>query len=709
LLSTGNLGFYSYAAAAVGFVLLAAWILIGNRGRPAKLIASACLVSAAWAVCASLASSNLVLNAILLAVFEPLHTAAWIVTLIYLPVAAEPSRTNEHSITPGDLANFRRLALVIGSALLTISIASDFLLLGERLSFASKIAMSVFGLVAVEQLFRNTPFEARWSIKMLCIALFALFSFDIVMYSDALLFGKLKFPWWITRGFAALSIIPLIALTMGRSKTWGVGLAVSRSVAFHSAALLVSGTYLLILSLGAYWVSTVGGGWGEVLQTTVAFLALLSLVIILLSSQVRAWLRVTVYKNFFRLRYDYREEWLKFTRGMAPGDNDHSTAERSLKSLADLVQANRAALYLRSEDNTYVLAVRKGTLAQGEIDPPMQLQHSDSLVQFLTNQDWVISASEYALRPQAYAGLSLPTWCSATTDQIIIAPLRLDKGLLGIAILRDLRVPLEVDWEVRDILKAMGRQAASYLAQEEAVKALLVARQFESFNRMSAFVVHDLKNLVAQLSLMLANADKHKHNPEFQEDMLGTVQNVVDRMRGLLLQLRAGTKPIEAPTLVNLAEAVRGALRSKPGLKVVPRVTFEEPDTLFVRAHQDRLERVIGHLVQNASEAISADGRIEVFTRRTGDEAQLEVSDNGKGMTQEFISLQLFKPFESTKALGMGIGAFESREYIRELGGRLEVHSTEGSGTQFTIHLEQDQSQYGSNGGHADNGTNGER
>jgi putative PEP-CTERM system histidine kinase len=644
-----------------------------------------------WAATASLASTKSTLNPVVLAIAEPMHTIIWIAVLLYLPARSEADHSAEST-----WGRMRSKAWILLSVLLTVSLAADFLLLGERVSFASKIALSVFGLVCVEQLFRNTPNEQRWSIKLLCVALIALFSFDVVMYSDALLFGRLKYPWWIARGFAAAAIIVLIFVSVNRVKTWGIGLAVSRSVAFHSAALLVSGAYLIIISLGAYWVGQVGGGWGEVLQTMVAFLALVSLAIVLFSSQVRGRLRVTVYKNFFKLRYDYREEWLKFSRVMTPAvnlnDQHASTAERATQALADLVQANRAALYLRSDESDYVLVVKRGAEDKNALLMPSRMTNADSLVKYLLNQDWVISAQEFASRPELYKGLHLPAWCASPNETVIIAPLRLESGLIGIAILRDLRVPLEVDWEVRDILKAMGRQAASYLAQEEAVKALLVARQFESFSRMSAFVVHDLKNLVAQLSLMLANADKHKHNPEFQDDMISTVQNVLDRMRGLLLQLRAGTKPIEQPTAINVDAAVRGALAAKPGLRVTPQIESHEPENLWVKAHGDRLERVIGHLIQNASEAIDIRGKIEIKAQCQDKEVTLQVKDNGKGMSQEFISLQLFKPFESTKAHGMGIGAFESREYIREIGGRLEVQSSEGEGTSFLIRLPLDES-----------------
>jgi len=250
------------------------------------------------------------------------------------------------------------------------------------------------------------------------------------------------------------------------------------------------------------------------------------------------------------------------------------------------------------------------------------------------------------------------------------------------------RVPMTIDWEVRDILKAAGRQIAGTLAVRQAVEKLLQTRQFDSFARMSAFVVHDLKNLVAQLSLLLKNAARHRDKPEFQQDMLETVENVLDRMQGLLMQLRVGTRPIEPPAPLPLGEALRSALATKKGHRLEPMFAIDESlDRAEVLAHRDRFERVVGHLVQNAIEATPVGGSVAVRARLDGSDAVVEVADTGRGMSRTFVETRLFRPFVSTKEHGMGIGAFESREYLREIGGSLAVQSEEGRGTTFTIRL----------------------
>jgi putative PEP-CTERM system histidine kinase len=234
-------------------------------------------------------------------------------------------------------------------------------------------------------------------------------------------------------------------------------------------------------------------------------------------------------------------------------------------------------------------------------------------------------------------------------------------------------------------LRTAGRQAASYLAQMQSTEALLDARKFDAFNRMSAFVVHDLKNIVTQLSLMLRNAERHRDNPEFQKDMMETIQHSVERMRQLMLQLREGATPPGSPIGVDLGRIVERVAEAK-ALADRP-VETHVAERLMTRGHEERMERVIGHLVQNAIDACGSSGRVWVRLERESGLARIEVGDTGHGMSPEFIRERLFKPFQTTKAAGMGIGAYESFQYIRELGGKVDVESAVGAGTRVTLLL----------------------
>jgi putative PEP-CTERM system histidine kinase len=202
---------------------------------------------------------------------------------------------------------------------------------------------------------------------------------------------------------------------------------------------------------------------------------------------------------------------------------------------------------------------------------------------------------------------------------------------------------------------------------------------------MSAFVVHDLKNIVTQLSLMLKNAERHRDNPEFQADMLTTVENSLEKMRQMMLQLREGERPVGRSSGVDLhgvVARIAQATRQRGRTLEVSGV-----DQLATRGHEQRLERVIGHVVQNALDATPESGRVWVKLQQSAGRALVEVGDTGAGMSPEFIQSRLFRPFNSTKSSGMGIGSYESFQYVKELGGSIEVKSELGEGTVVRLLL----------------------
>jgi putative PEP-CTERM system histidine kinase len=257
--------------------------------------------------------------------------------------------------------------------------------------------------------------------------------------------------------------------------------------------------------------------------------------------------------------------------------------------------------------------------------------------------------------------------------------------LIGFVVLASARTRVEVNWEVNDLLKTAGQQAASFLAQMQATEALLEVRKFDAFNRMSAFVVHDLKNIVTQLSLMMKNAKRLGDNPEFQQDMLITVENSLERMRQLMLQLREGATPPGAAFGVNLGSIVGRIEAVALGRGRVLEVQMG--DVVLARGHEERLERIIGHVVQNAFDATDPSGRVCLTLDRVGGQARVMVGDTGQGMSSEFMRDRLFKPFQTTKQSGMGIGAYESFQYVQELGGKIDVVSAVGAGTTVTLLL----------------------
>jgi putative PEP-CTERM system histidine kinase len=420
----------------------------------------------------------------------------------------------------------------------------------------------------------------------------------------------------------------------------------------------------------------------------VAFLfgALVLLFLVWFSRRLRSWLRVFISKHFFSYNYDYREEWLRFTRTLS--DGRHGLGERTIQAVADLVESPGGALWVSKESGNCELLVHWNMpLARG-VEPL-----NSAFCHFLESKHWVIDLQDYSLHPERYSKLVIPQWLSAIPKARLVIPLIHYGRLFGFVVLVQPRSRIKLNWEVNDLLKIAGCQAASHLAQQEADNSLMVARQFASFNRMSTFVVHDLKNLVTQLALLLSNADEHKSKPEFQKDMVETLEHSVHKMTGLLekihecsRKLRSGEPMNEESTslpmdkLLHHAVVAHSAAKPKPELEILD-------GSLEVQANWTRLERVIGHLIQNAIEATPRDGQVLVRLSRQEDNAIVEVQDTGHGMSEEFIRERLFKPFDSTKSAGMGIGVFEIREYVNELEGQLEVASQPSNGTTFRVIL----------------------
>lgn len=674
----------SYGLAALIFAGFAVQFALGWRGGVrASVLVGAAVTSTLWA--------GSVLAVLIFPVpelwwlarlLDAIRLGAWLVFLLILLKALRSADAGANG--PGSPAQLATVlgVLLPGGALLPQSppwlgaLAEGW----GVMAFAALLCTSVLGLVLCEQLYRRTPEKGRWAIKPLAIGLSGMFAFDLLTYSSAVLFRHIDPAMWATRGIAHALVMLFVALATKRNAEWTIDWHVSRGVVFHSTALFVAGGYLLIVAGAGYWVRYFGGGWGETLQIAFVFAALLCLGALALSGSLRAWLKVFISKHFFSFRYEYRGEWLGFTRALgtpAPGVNLY---EQVVNALADLVESEGGAIWLE-RDGAFRQTARVNLPRIREAETA-----SGSLAVFLRGSGWIIRMDEAIALPDRYPQLKLPGWLANLKEAWLVIPLSSGAELIGFVVLARPRAPIDVNWEVFDLLKTASRQAASYLAHMRANEALVEAEKFDAFNRMSAFVVHDLKNLIAQLALLLKNAERHRDNPEFQRDMLETIQHVVGRMNHLMLQLRTGTTPIEKPRPVELRELIERVAKTKEVHRAS--ISVEPGSSLRAIAHEDRIERVLGHIVQNAIEATQENhGRIRLRAFPDDSYAVVEIVDDGVGMTEEFVREQLFRPYQTTKLQGMGIGMYESSQYINGIGGRITVDSSPVGGTRFQVFL----------------------
>ena len=673
----------SYLTTAFAFFFLSVLLLTSWRGRLYGMILTiACLLSATWAASIVININSTVSINTSTKILEILRSAGWSIFLIALigPFHQKTANAFFPKIRPSIIVIALIYLLLIGHTLFFSH--NDSLVSGipspTLAGSIGSVIIAIIGILLVEQFYRNTPVEKRWGIKFICLGIGAIFVYDFYLYSDALLFRHINHELWNARGIINTLVVPFIAISAARNPHWAVGISVSRQVIFYSATMFGTAAYLLIMAGAGYYLRFSGGSWGIVLQMSFLFGAILLLFGILFSGTIRSWLRVFISKHFYSYNYDYREEWLRFTATLS--ENKGELKGRVIQSLAQLLESPGGSIWIRHECGQYLPAHHLNMPAVKE------MEHSDSaLCAFLEKKEWVIDLNEYHKNPKLYDPLIVPEWLRNLPDIRFIVPLMLHDKLFGFVALIKPRSTIKFDWEIHDLLKIAGKQAASYLAQEEASRALMIARQFESFNRMSTFVVHDLKNLIFQLSLLMSNAEKHKNNPEFQEDMVQTVNLSIGKMKRLLEKL-SNSNTQDQNDLLSLNRLLEKIINSKSIFE--PRPVFETPsEELFVSADKTRLTRVISHIIQNAIEATPKTGSVKIRLYGKETQAVIEVADTGHGMSEEFVQNRLFKPFESTKSAGMGIGVFESREYIHELGGKLEVNTQAKAGTTFYIYL----------------------
>lgn len=679
--------YYCYLAAFWAYLGLSLLLVAGWRGHAVgRWLIAACATMALWAGVVAAQERYGLFPIALVWTLEAAHSVVWLIFFWKLLC-----RDDGKGEGPSRSVFIYRWGQAIAVALLAYIWLSPRLqqdyphLFRPVYQLFGHVGLVVIGLVLVEQIYRNTRIDERWRIKLLCFALGTLFVYEFYLYSEAILFLRVKQDLWAARGVVAAMLAPFIAISARRNPDWSLDIFVSRQVVFHSTALLGAGCYLLLMATAGYYIKYYGGEWGGVLQIAFLVGAFLVLALVLFSGQIRAKVRVFVSRHFFNHAFDYRQEWQRLIATLAESQGGPLEV-RVIRALCQVVESPGGILWAREASGRFLGRASFG-VAVGDIP---ELDGNDPVIAYLERKDAVVNLKELLTIPEAYEGLNKPAWVEPYRQAWLLVPLwRTSGGVDGLVLLAD--SPSFEVWnvEVMEMLKTTSRFVASYLELEAAARALSEARQFEGFNRLSAFVIHDLKNLIAQLSLVVRNAAKHHDNPEFMRDAIKTVDHAVGKMNALMSQLRNSSSVAAAEQFdlcAALLEAVETSRKRQEPAPICDKVRFP----VTVLANRQRLVSALEHVIHNAQDAAGKQGRVKVRLRvgEDGRWAWVEVEDNGCGMSEEFIATRLFKPFETTKGLtGMGIGAYESREFVRSLGGELEVRSEPGKGSSFVFKI----------------------
>ncbi len=666
--------FWSMGALAC---LMAALWLHSRQGRFAAAetaLIMALSLTSAWAASGAIAGPDS--GAARMA--ESLRNLAWIFAL-YRLFAMDGRLESLRPVRPL-LVALAFVELLQGASFLALFMQGASIHKGMVFSSLASLQLLVVvgGLVLVHNLYAGAAQQARLTIRWPAMALALLWTIDLNHHAIAYLSGASPNVIAALRGLLAVPVAGLLALG-AVDKSEALRFQPSRAVTFQSISLLLIGGYLVLMVAVAQWLAFAGDDHVALLQ--LAFVAAVSLggATILLSPRLRGWLRVTLIKHLFQHRYDYRAEWLRFTRTIGQaGPDSLPLEERVIRAIGDITDSPAGLLLVPGDGRTLQLAARWNWadaqvpgVALDEV-AVHELEHKGQIIDLDVERSRSVSAF-------------LPQWIAVNSNAWALVPLLHFERLEGVVVLARPSHVRRLDWEDFDLLGVVGRQLASYLAENAGQAALAEAARFDEFHRRIAFVMHDIKNLASQLGLLARNAERHAENPEFRADMLVTLRNSTDKLNGLVSRLsRYGPGVIEAvaPAGANaIARSVMAQLKPRHG------ITLIEHTQCQILANGDKLEQVLLHLVQNAIDVSPPEVPVLLSVGSDGVSGLIDVVDCGPGMSADFFRNRLFRPFDSTKPGGFGIGAYEARELVRAMGGKLKVDTREGLGARFTVVL----------------------
>lgn len=543
--------------------------------------------------------------------------------------------------------------------------------------------LSLEVLVLLEVLYRQAG-EERWAFKPLVIYLGATHLFEFVTYVNATMLNKVELGFIAARGYFYLFLLALLVMAIRRIRHWGVDIFISRQVVLHTSMLMVAGAFLAIVALAGYAVNYFGGNWSATLQIISLALSLTMLAAVFLSNSLRNRFRVFITKHFFSNQFDYRVEWVKLTKSLTSQTAGiHEVYANALTGTANAVNYDTGVLVKIASEQLEVVA---------EMGHPVYTEREQTilrhLIPFCATTSWLIDLQEYQVNPFNYEGLQLDRDAVRASQFHLVIPLFYQEKVWGFALLQSSGEQVKLDWEVRDYLNAVGEQVSTYILHSEAAKAVAENAQFAAFSRMSAFVLHDLKNVMAQIDLILCNAEQHRDNPEFIDDTFETLHYTKARMDKMLRQLtekKVDEKGIDSAQA--LSPIVRQVIENRcQSLQPIPQLVCEQEGQVLVDA--EKFANVLYHLISNAQQATDANGQVVVTLRQShaGTQQWVQIEDTGCGMDKAFIEQRLFKPFDTTKGnAGMGIGAYDAKHYMESVGGSLTVSSRVGEGSCFTM------------------------
>ena len=547
---------------------------------------------------------------------------------------------------------------------------------------------SIFVLMNLERTFRASVGTMRWRIKYMVLGVGLLFGVRVYTSSQMLLFSGVSAGLLTIEAMALLVAGTLIGLAAVRAGFKEVDLYPSQSVIQHSITILIAGVYLFAVGILAKLVRAVAGDSVFSLEAFLVLVALVGIAVILFSERLRERLKRLVSRHFKRPHYDYRQVWTTFTVQTASLVDTHALCRAATQSLSENLRVLSVSLWLVDEGKNQVGFGASTTISEDKASRVPQIDaDTATLISSMRSKSMPFDIDEAREKwvetlkrrqPDAFRG----------GGNRVCAPMVAGGELLGFMILGDRVNGVPFSVEDLDLLECIANQLAGNLLNIRLSEHLLQAREMEAFQTISAFFVHDLKNTASTLSLMLQNLPAHFDDPEFRKDALRGLGKSVDRINELIGRLTLLRQEMRLDrTDADLNEVVAAALSRFSGLPGVAIERMLAPDAPRLKCDTDKIQKVLANLITNAVDAAGPEGRVSVATGARNGWAMVSVTDNGCGMSLEFLNHSLFRPFQTTKKKGIGIGMFLSKIVVEAHEGKIEVDSQQGKGTTFRVLL----------------------
>jgi len=542
-------------------------------------------------------------------------------------------------------------------------------------------------LVNLESTLRSSTGSIRWQIKFMVLGLGSLFAVRVYTSSQALLFSSVDPALGMVNAGSLIVADVLIMLSLFRARLFNVDIYLSQTFLYNSLTVLFVGIYLLTVGVLAKAVTYAGDSPSLPLTAFLVFLSLLGLTIVLLSDQLRQQIKRLISRHLKRPRYDYRKEWTTFTRRTSSLVDASALCAAVTKLVSETFGVSSVTVWLWDEPREHLVIGGSTVLSLAQAQ---SLQTGGdgaaTLIRAMCDQPAPVDLD----RSEAgWAGVLKQANPEYFRERRIryCAPLVAGQEPVGVLTVNERLTKEPFSSEDFELLKTIADQVTGNLLNLKLSMRLLQAKEMEAFQTLSAFFVHDLKNLASTLALTIQNLPGHFDDPAFRNDALRAISQSVTKIDAMCNRLSLLSQPLEleqtdadvnelvTATLASLNSSLKASVVQN--LRPVPSVVMDP----------DQMQKVLTNLILNANEAVGNGGEIRLTSDHRNGWIVLSVSDDGCGMSRAFMEQSLFRPFQTTKKRGLGIGLLHSKVIVEAHQGRIEVESEEGKGSTFRVLL----------------------